>query len=153
MCLTLKLFIEVEEAALVDLMSRKAAEGSVRLRQTTSHLTSKVLEEGFNIELSNFCLAFRTCFSSLLILEEIRGGGEVDDGVVLGAKERPGGDGCIGRVEGLGGVQALLPALGLRPETMLERGEGAGDGEGVEGGEGGQRGVDWVGDHTQEECG
>ena len=31
----------------------------------------------------------------------------------------------------------------------LERGEGAGDGEGVKGGEGGQRGVDWVGDHTQ----
>ena len=112
LCLTLKLFIEVEEAALVDLMSRKAAEGSVRLRQTTSHLTSKVLEEGFNIELSNFCLAFRTCFSSLLILEEIRGGGKVDDGVVLSAEERPGGESCIGRVEGLGGVQALLPALG-----------------------------------------
>ena len=49
---------------------------------------SKVLEEGFNIEFFNFCLAFRTCFSSLLILEEIRGGGEVDDGVVLGAEER-----------------------------------------------------------------
>ena len=32
---------------------------------------------------------------------------------------------------------------------MLEWGEGTGDGEGVKGGEGGQRGVDWVGDHTQ----
>ena len=32
---------------------------------------------------------------------------------------------------------------------MLEWGEGTGDGEGVKGGEGGQRGVDWVGDHTR----
>ena len=96
-----------------------------------------MLEEGFNIELSNFCLAFRTCFSSLLILEEIQGGGEVDDRVVLGAEERPGGDGCIGRVEGLGGVQAEFPAPGPLPETKLERGEGEDGGEGMAGGEGG----------------
>ena len=40
-----------------------------------------------------------------------------------GAKEeRPGGDGCSGRVKGLGGVQDCLPAPGPWPETH-ERGE------------------------------
>ena len=61
---------------------------------------------------------------------DARGGGEVDDGVVLGAEVgRPGGEGCIGRVEGLGGVQALFPSPGLKPETKVERGEGVEVGE------------------------
>ena len=77
-------------------------------------------------------------------------------GARCGGKEarRPGGEGCIGRVEGLGGVQANIPSPGLMPETMLEQEEGAGVGGGVDGGEGGQRGgVDVVGAQAQEECG
>ena len=69
-----------------------------------------------------------------------RGEGEVNDGVVHGAEERPGGEGCIGRVEGLGGVQRTFPASCLSPETRLEQGEGGEESDSVVGGEEGQRG-------------
>ena len=65
-------------------------------------------------------------------------------------ERRQGGEGCIGRVEGLGGVQAVIPAPGPLQETTVERGEREEGGEGVDGGEGGQRGgVDVVGDQAQ----
>ena len=56
-------------------------------------------------------------------------------------ERRQGGEGCIGRDEGLGGVQAVIPAPGSLPEPTVERGEREAECLGVDGGEGDRGGV------------
>ena len=43
---------------------------------------------------------------------EARGGGGVNDGMDPGTEERPGGEECIGRGEGLGGVPECISVPG-----------------------------------------